>query len=277
MLWMNPANLALLEIREFSSLNHNMTIYPLVGVTLPLLVKPLQSAGSLFATTEALVEGSPLTSKGPTNPNLPIEATQPEEAPNSLPGLDYSAASGSSGAVSTEAGILSRYLMNWQNISSDKFFLKVVSEGYKLQFIDSYILSNSVLSFYSCPIRCKAIQDQIDSNLSINAISKVNPHPSQLLSRILLVKKANGKNRMIIDLSLLNLRIHKNSFKMKYIDHIWKLLEPNDFMVSIDLADAFFSIPVHDDYKKYLFQFQQSDLSIQCSSFWLNQFSANIF
>ena len=265
MLWTNPAKLALLGIREFSSLNHNMTIYPLVGVTLPLLVKALQSADSLFVTTEALVEGSPLTSKGPTNPNLPIEATQPEEAPNSLPGL------------STEAGILSRYLMNWQNISSNKFFLKVVSEGYKLQFIDSYILSNSVLSFYSCPIKCKAIQDQIDSNLSINAISKVNPHSSQLISRILLVKKANGKNRMIIDLSLLNLRIHKNSFKRKYIDHIWKLLEPNDFMVTIDLADAFFSIPVHDDYKKYLFQFQQSDLSIQCSSFWLNQFSANIF
>ena len=72
-------------------------------------------------TTEALAEGHPLTSKGPTNPSLQIEATQPEEDPNSQPELDHSRASGSNGAVSTEAGILSRYLMNWENIASDKF------------------------------------------------------------------------------------------------------------------------------------------------------------
>ena len=57
---------------------------------------------------------------------------------------------------------------------------------------------------------------------------------------------------MIIDLSLLNLQIRKISFKMENIDHICKLLEPDDFMLSIDLADLFFSIPVHDGFKQYL-------------------------
>ena len=122
-------------------------------------------------------------------------------------------------------------------------FLKLFLRDTNCSLLISYFLPNSVLSSYSCPIKCKAIQDQIDSYLSINAISKVDPHPSQLLSHIFLVKKANGKNRMIIDLSLLNLQILKISFKMENIDHICKLLEPDDFMVSIDLADPSFLYP----------------------------------
>ena len=53
------------------------------------------------------------------------------------------------------------------------------------------------------------------------------------------------------NLSLLYFQISKISFKMENIDHICKFLEPDDFMVSIDLTDAFFSIPVHDNFKKY--------------------------
>lgn len=96
------------------------------------------------------------------------------------------------------------------------------------------------------------IQSQIDKHLFSGAISKVNNQSDLLLSRVFLVKKSNGKDRLIIDLSLLNHQIIKISFKMETHDQIRNLIEPLDFMASIDLSDAFFSIPIHKDYKKFL-------------------------
>lgn len=158
--------------------------------------------------------------------------------------------------TATKAGNISRYLNNWLQITNDNFVLKIVSEGYKIQFINNPVFPQSIISSCSCPLKANAIQTQIDAYLSSSAISVIPPCSNILLSRIFLVKKANGKDRLIIDLSQLNLQINKVSFKMETHEHITNLIELSDFMASIDLSDAFFSIPVHKDYKKYLcFQF----------------------
>ena len=57
---------------------------------------------------------------------------------------------------------------------------------------------------------------------------------------------------MIIDLKALNLHICKVSFKMEDRIFIRSLIEPGDLMVSIDLKDAFFLVPIHCDSKKFL-------------------------
>ena len=134
--------------------------------------------------------------------------------------------------------------------------LRIVREGYKLQFVNCPQFPFSVVSRSNSVVNHSVLSTQIDSLLSPGAISKVPLSSNNLCSRIFTVKKANGKDRMILDLSLLNTQIIKVSFQMETHDRIIELLNSNDYMASIDLADAFFSIPVHTDFRKFLaFQF----------------------
>lgn len=56
---------------------------------------------------------------------------------------------------------------------------------------------------------------------------------------------------MIIDLSEFNKCVRKVSFRMEGIDTIKKMLKEDDYMVSIDLSNAFFTIPLHAKSKPF--------------------------
>ena len=71
-------------------------------------------------------------------------------------------------------------------------------------------------------------------------------------SQLFLVPKKNGKLCPVIDLSLLNLYIKKQPFKMETVKSIWQSILVNDWAVSIDLTDAYLHIPIHSQSRKYL-------------------------
>ena len=90
-------------------------------------------------------------------------------------------------------------------------------------------------------------------------------------SRIFLVPNKNGKLRPVIDLSLLNRYIKKQSFKMETVKSVRQSIMNNDWAVSIDLTDAYCHVPrkylrfIHED---KIFQF--TDLPFRMSlSLWI--------
>ena len=144
----------------------------------------------------------------------------------------------------------------WKEITTNNFVLRIVSEGYKFQFSASPALLPPVISAPKSPDQIKALQLEIVRLLDSGAISPISPSDDQFCSRVFCVKKANGKDRMIIDLSRLNRQILKVHFKMENLDTIKALLAPGDYMASIDLADAFLSIRIHDSCRKFtVFEF----------------------
>lgn len=154
------------------------------------------------------------------------------------------------------AGNIARYLSTWKSITNNNFILRIIEEGYKIQFISNPVFPPSVISSTNNPSKFAALSNEINKHLVTGAISKTNPDNFQILSRLFTVKKANGKDRMILDLSKINDQINKVSFRMETVEDIMNTLEQNDYMASIDLSDAFFSVPIHDSCKKYLcFQF----------------------
>lgn len=175
------------------------------------------------------------------------------------------------------AGNITRYFNNWLKISNNSFILRIVSEGYKLQFIQNPILPNSVVSSTNNLNKKKALVNQINKYLSSGAISEVPSSPLNILSRIFTVKKSNGSDRMIIDLSQLNKQISKVSFQMETNSKIKEILQKDDFMASIDLADAFFSIPIHESHKRFLsFEFDNKQYVFNVLPFGLTS-SPRIF
>jgi len=55
---------------------------------------------------------------------------------------------------------------------------------------------------------------------------------------------------------------------MESIDYVKHLLQPGEFMATIDLTDAYFSIPIHPTDRKYLrFSWENSLYEFTCLPF----------
>ena len=57
---------------------------------------------------------------------------------------------------------------------------------------------------------------------------------------------------MILNLKQLNEFIVYRHFKMDSLQAATELMKPGCFMASIDLKDAYYSVPIHHDFQKYL-------------------------
>ena len=80
------------------------------------------------------------------------------------------------------------------------------------------------------------------------------------LSRVFLVpKKDSDHGRLILDLHLLNSYILHHKFRMLTMAQIKLSLQPQDWFASLDLSDAFWHVPIHPRFRKFLaFQIGES-------------------
>ena len=77
------------------------------------------------------------------------------------------------------------------------------------------------------------------------AIEQARPSTKGFHSRLFVVKKASGDWRPVIDLSHLNNYVKLTKFKMETPRSVLSAIRENDWMISIDLKDAYLQIPIH--------------------------------
>ena len=75
---------------------------------------------------------------------------------------------------------------------------------------------------------------------------------SRLLQPVIHGYEASGAGRPVIDLSTLNLRIQRTSFRMETLQSVLLSVRPGDWVVSLDLKDAYLQVPMHPDSRKFL-------------------------
>ena len=124
--------------------------------------------------------------------------------------------------------------------------------GYKLEFI-----SDPIQDVCPWPYRQNAHQKsvlslQVNGLLENGFIEEINEEDVGFVSNIFLRPKNNGKFRMIIDLSEFNNHLEKVHFKMDHLDQALDLVMPGCFFASIDLRDAYYSVPIWEPHQKYL-------------------------
>ena len=74
----------------------------------------------------------------------------------------------------------------------------------------------------------------------------------EFISNIFLREKKGGTHRVILKLKSLNNNVKSLHFKMEILKSAINLLGRNHWMASIDLKDAYYSIPVHQIDRQYL-------------------------
>ena len=92
----------------------------------------------------------------------------------------------------------------------------------------------------------------IEDLLTKGAIRKCNFTPGQFLSSYFLVPKSDGSMRFILNLKKLNSFIDTEHFKLEDVRTASKLITKGCFMIVLDLKDAYFTIPIHKEHRKFL-------------------------
>ena len=102
------------------------------------------------------------------------------------------------------------------------------------------------------------IDDEIVMLKSKGAIEEVSSCSNEFLSNIFLVPKKTGDMRPVINLKPLNVFVQKIHFKMENINTALHTIAPGDYLVSLDLKDAYFSILMFKPHRNFL-RFKWSD------------------
>ena len=74
----------------------------------------------------------------------------------------------------------------------------------------------------------------------------------QVISPIFTRRKKDGSHRVIFNLKKLNESVTYHHFKMDTLETAIRLMRPGCYMTSIDLKDAYYSIPIAEEHQKYL-------------------------
>ena len=142
---------------------------------------------------------------------------------------------------------------NWRRLTSDQFILNTIS-GYEIEFESEpphTMFMGGPISFSS--LERAAIGIEICELLQKQAISPCERSPGDFISQIFArTKKGSDKLRVILNLRQLNKFVSYKHFKMESLDSIVNLVMRGDFFISIDLKDAYFSIPIADNHRKFL-------------------------
>lgn len=169
-----------------------------------------------------------------------------------------------------KAGNLKNHLDFWTMLTSDVNILEIV-QGYKIEFSTMpYQHNPRITPVPKNSLKLNLIQEEIDSLLQKQAIIQVQETPQEFISTIFLVPKKSGGMRPIINLKPLNNYVETIHFKMETLQTALNLLQKGDYLVSVDLKDAYFSIPIYHQQRKYLrFLWKNQRYEFQCLPFGL--------
>lgn len=136
-------------------------------------------------------------------------------------------------------------------LSSDPWILNTIT-GYKFEFVSKPCQNSVPKVIEFSEEKAKIIDQEMIELLSKGAISLSEFENDQFVSNIFLVKKKNGKFRPVINLTELNKFIEYHHFKQETLAIILESVERDMYFISVDLKDAYFSIPMHKEHRKYL-------------------------
>ena len=128
--------------------------------------------------------------------------------------------------------------------------MTVLRNGYRVPFLDSPPpLSRTPVSFPTYragSLQTQALRQEVEVMLAKGALEIA------FYRCLLLVEKASGGLRPVIDISHLNEFVQMTRFKMETVASVLLSVREGDFLASLDLKDPYFKIPIHPSSRKLL-------------------------
>ena len=151
-------------------------------------------------------------------------------------------------------GCLTEHWEVWKSWGADVWVVQVLRYGHRVPFRSLPPLSHVPIplpSYSPNSIRGLALSDAVSALVENEAIEIAPPSPG-FYSRLFVTPKVTGGWRLVIDLSRLNGWVELPSFHMETVQSVLQSLRPGDWMVSLDLQDAYLQVPIHPASCRYL-------------------------
>ena len=150
-----------------------------------------------------------------------------------------------------EGGRLRHYVHNWREITSDKHILQTVT-GYKIEFSEPPYQYRPPTATQFSEQEAELVQTEVDKLLTKGVTARCDHEAGEFISPIFLREKKDGSQRVILNLKKLNNFVVSRHLKMETLDTAVKLTKPGAWAGSLDLKDAYYSIPIWSGHTKFL-------------------------
>ena len=149
-----------------------------------------------------------------------------------------------------EAGRVSKFLPTWRTLTHDPEILMTIT-GVHIE-LDELPEPPKPRSAQFTEKEREVITAEIKKLLAKRVLELTSPEPGQIISPIFLIPKQDGTHRMILNLKHFNNYVTYRHFKMDTLSTVTQLMSPQCFMASLDLKDAYYSIPIAPQHRKFL-------------------------
>ncbi|KZR97134.1 Uncharacterized protein APZ42_008163, partial [Daphnia magna] len=154
--------------------------------------------------------------------------------------------------VSFVGGRLSLFLDAWRSVTDDQWILQIIESGYHIELTHPPVQDKWPSEILMDEEKSTICNTEIKTLARKGAIV-IAPNNSGFISNFFIVpKKTKGKFRPIFKLKNLNHFVSYEHFKMEGIDNLKYLIRNNDYLVKLDLQDAYFLVPVVKEHQKFL-------------------------
>ncbi|KOB65654.1 putative transposon Ty3-I Gag-Pol polyprotein, partial [Operophtera brumata] len=143
------------------------------------------------------------------------------------------------------------YIQVWEAISAPNHILKLI-RGYRIPFQVKPPLQNpNLLKRFQTPTS-SSMSEQIITLKNQKVLIPVKLATPSFVSPMFLIKKSDSSNRPIFDLQNLNDYVSVVKFRLINVQRVPTFLQANDWVVKIDLTQAYFHLPIAQSHQRYL-------------------------
>lgn len=166
-------------------------------------------------------------------------------------------------------GRLTLFVDAWTKRGAPGPLIQLIS-GYKIPFqAKPPLVSPSLLSsrYQTAP---SSQMDQVINSMAVENILEGAPDTPSFISTLFLTPKSDGSMRPIFNLKRLNQFVKITKFRLISVHRIPDFIQPNDWMVKVDLTQAYYHVPVSQSHRCFLRLFYRGQLlQMTCLPFGL--------
>ena len=129
--------------------------------------------------------------------------------------------------------------------------MEIIKNGLSLNFVDDPP-EQAPFEYPRGQKEIKIINTEIQKLLKKGVIEYGFREEGEYFSNLFTTPKKDGTYRTILNLKSLNKDCDTSHFKMESLKQALHMVKPGAYLASIDIKDAFYSVPIHATHKKYL-------------------------
>lgn len=166
-------------------------------------------------------------------------------------------------AITFKAGNIAKFVDNWRKITSDINILEIIT-GYRIAF-DTFPCQTATPFVQFSKGEEQIIATKTDKLFKKQVIEKTSHCQDEFISTVFTRPKKDGSHRLILNLKKLNEHVTYHHFKMESLHSATQLVRQGSWMAVLDLKDAYYSVPVAQQHRKFLrFVFRNSVYEFTC-------------